>query len=129
MVVTDFLNLFRGCTHSRVSVNSRGAYCPDCGKFVVVKWYIVRCACCGIKRVAYVDYNDNIRTQDKYCPNCGTMETVVEELDRINFIDINFAVHKKEVEENHIYVQNRTQIWTDTEDNSPQLLLENKCVK
>lgn len=126
MIITDFLNLFRGCTHSKVSVNSRGAYCPDCGKYVAVKWYIIRCACCGIKRVAYVDYNNNIKTEDKYCPNCGTSEVIIEELEKINFVDINFAVHKKEIQENYINFGSRTQFWT--ENGSPQLLLENKSV-
>ena len=128
MTIRDIINLFRGCQHDKISINSHGAYCPDCGKFVVVKWYIVRCACCGVKRVAYVDYNDNIKPEDRFCPNCGTEETIIEELDNINFVDINFAVHKKEVVEQNITLRNRTQFWTDVEDSSPQLLLENKCV-
>lgn len=128
MIITDFLNLFRGCQHNKVSVNSNGTYCPDCGKFIVVKWYIVRCACCGIKRVAYVDFNDDIKAEDKFCPNCGTSETIIEEVEKINFVDINFAVHKKEVVENRINIEGRTQLWSDFEDNTPQILIAHKCV-
>lgn len=124
MIISEFLKIFKGCQHKRVSVNSHGAYCPDCGKFIVIKWYIVRCACCGIKRVAYVDFNENIKTEDKFCPNCGTYKFVVEEHNKINFIDINFAVHRKEICENNVITENRMQFWTDCDDCKPQLLIE-----
>ncbi len=127
MVIRDFINLFKGCSHEKISVNTEGAYCPDCGKFVAVKWYIVRCACCGVKRVAYIDFNGNIKAEGKYCPNCGNSEIIVEELEKINFVDISFAVHKKEVVEQHICAQNRTQVWADAEDFSPQILISDKC--
>ena len=126
MIISEFLKIFKGCQHKRVSVNSKGAYCPDCGKFVVIKWYIVRCACCGIKRVAYVDFNDNIKPEDRFCPNCGTAEVITEEHDKINFVDINFAVHRKEICENNIITENRTQIWTDNDDSNPQLMIEQR---
>lgn len=116
MSLSDFLKSFRGCQHKKVGINTKGAYCPDCGEYVAVKWYLVRCSCCGVKRVAYLDLNDNVKPVEKYCPNCGSMHTYVEEIQKINFVDINFAVHKKEVVENAFQINSSTQVWTETEE-------------
>lgn len=121
MLITEFLKSLKGCRHDKVSVTSNGMYCPDCGKYIIIKWYLVRCSCCGIKRVAYTDFNDNVKAVDKYCPNCGNIHTVVEVLDKINFVDINFAVHKKEVFEPQ-FKEFSTQIWAET-TNEEQLLI------
>ena len=126
MIISEFLKSLRGCRHDKVAVNSNGMYCPDCGKYIVVKWYLVRCSCCGVKRVAYTDFNDNVRPVDKFCPNCGSTHTVIEVLDKINFVDINCAVHKKEIVE-PIYKESTTQIWTENE-NEEQILIGAKAV-
>ena len=122
MFITEFLKSLRGCRHDKVKIQSDGAYCPDCGQYVVIKWYLVRCSCCGVKRVAMLDFNDNVKAVDKYCPNCGSTNTFVEEIEKINFVDINFAVHKKEIETPNIF-SSSTQIWTEPEDKYEQVLL------
>lgn len=122
MLFTEFLKSLKGCRHEKVRIESNGAYCPDCGQFVVVKWYLVRCSCCGVKRVAYLDFNDNVKPVDKFCPNCGGVHTIVEQIDKINFVDINFAVHKKEVEHIHNAAAS-TQFWTEPDDKCEQALL------
>ena len=122
MSISDLFKSFQGCQHKKVPVNSNGAYCPDCGEYVQVKWYLVRCSCCGVKRVAYIDFKDNIRPVSKFCPNCGCVHTYIEEVEKINFVDINFAVHRREVVKTDRR-RSYTQVWTDAEDYSEQLLL------
>lgn len=118
------LNLFktiRECRHDNVSPDVEKAYCPDCGMFVENKWYLTRCSCCNIKRVSYSNFN-MIRPVSKFCPNCGSKEYYMEELDHINFIDVNFAVIKK-VEATKQGASARSQIWVDEKENQPQKLL------
>lgn len=122
MLITDFIKSLRGCRHDKVRIDSEGSYCPDCGKFVKIKWYIVRCSCCGVKRVACLDLNDNVRPVDKFCPNCGDTHTFVEEVPKINFVDIHFAVHKKEVSAVVQFVSS-TQFWAETDNSDEQLLI------
>ena len=57
--------------------------------------------------------------ESKYCPNCGAEQFYVEPVKNINFIDINFAVLIKEI--NEARSQNRTQSWS--EDNNEPLKL------
>lgn len=122
MLLTEFIKSLRGCRHEKVRIESNGAYCPDCGQYVVIKWYLVRCSCCGVKRVAYLDLNDNVKPVEKFCPNCGEVHTYVEEIQKINFVDINFAVHKKEVVEQHVCAA-QTQFWTEPNDTNEQSLI------
>ena len=122
MLLTEFIKSLRGCRHEKVRIESNGAYCPDCGQYVVIKWYLVRCSCCGVKRVAYLDLNDNVKPVEKFCPNCGEVHTSVEEIQKINFVDINFAVHKKEVVEQHVCAA-QTQFWTEPNDTNEQSLI------
>ena len=122
MLLTEFIKSLRGCRHEKVRIESNGAYCPDCGQYVVIKWYLVRCSCCGVKRVAYLDLNDNVKPVEKFCPNCGEVHTYVEEIQKINFVDINFAVHKKEVVEQHVSAA-QTQLWTEPNDTNEQSVI------
>ncbi len=122
MLITEFLKSLKGCRHEKVNINFNGAYCPDCGRYVIVKWYLIRCSCCGVKRVAYLDFNDNIKAVEHYCPNCGSTKTYIEEIEKINFVDINFAVHKKEtIKQDVIY--STTQVWSESEDKTEPSLL------
>lgn len=118
------LNLFKTikeCQHDKVSPDVEKAYCPDCGMLVENKWYLTRCSCCNIKRISYNSFGV-IKPVSKFCPNCGAKDYRLEELDHINFIDINFAVVKKvEVPAKGFYPRN--QIWVDEKDNQPQRLI------
>lgn len=117
------LDLFRGhntCTHDGVSPNEKFSYCPTCGELVENEWFITRCACCGIKQRAIIK-NGEIIPETNFCHNCGSNEYVVEKLDRINFIDINYAVLIKSIvpEERFDEV---TQCWEEKPAYTPKLL-------
>lgn len=113
MMIREFFKSLQGCRHPKIPVTVKRSYCPDCGKLVVVKWYIVRCACCNVKRAAVVDFCDNVKPENAFCPNCGAKEFHVEELENINFVDIRFAVHKKEEVEQDDLHRNSAQFWQD----------------
>ena len=123
MFFTNRFNLKKTCNHDRITPNLESAYCPDCGKLIKNEWYITRCACCGVK-LKTMFYKGQVRPEFHYCSNCGGSEYMVEKLDKINFIDINFAVlQKKEVE----YIPNdyhSTQCWQERTVSQPKLLVQ-----
>ena len=49
MTILEFFKFNRECEHSRVRPDVDFAYCPDCGELIENQWYLVRCACCGVK--------------------------------------------------------------------------------
>ena len=93
-MLLDFLKYKRECQHNNVPIDVEEAYCPDCGAYVQNKWFLVRCSCCNIKRSSHSKYNEII-PDAKFCQNCGSTEFYVEELEKVNFIDVHYAVHKK----------------------------------
>ncbi len=118
-MIFDFFITKHECTHKNVPVDVEEAYCPDCGALVKNKWYLVRCACCNIKRKAHIEYS-HIKTDTKFCPNCGSTDFYVEELSGINFMDVHYAVFKKVViNQEH---QITRQIWVEEECEEQKLL-------
>ncbi len=118
----DFLKQNHECRHNNVPIDVDEAYCPDCGALVKNKWYIVRCSCCNIKRTSHTRYGEII-PDTKFCPNCGGTEFYIQELDKINFTDVNYAILKKV-----IINQSRSttrQIWIEKEEN---LIPERKLI-
>ena len=113
------------CTHPHVSADKDYSYCPDCGEFIENKWYLTRCKCCGIKRKTVMK-RSVIMPESRYCPNCGAEAFYVEQVEHINFVDINFAVLKKEIvpNPNGVFVK---QIWEDEHNSQPQKLLAAAC--
>lgn len=125
MFIKDLLNKINPkCQHEHVTPDRDCGYCPDCGKFIKNEWYITRCACCGVKLRAVIR-NGEVVPQHHYCSNCGGEEFIVEKLEQINFIDINFAVLKKRVVED---VNNRicstTRCWQERTSVQPKLLVQ-----
>ena len=59
--------------------------------------------------------------ETKYCPNCGSEHYYIERVNNINFVDINFAVLVKEINEEKS--KNRSQSWLERENNEPIKLL------
>ncbi len=119
MLLTDIFKLTKSCTHEGITPDMECGYCPDCGKFVENEWYITRCSCCGVKLRAF-NRNGNIIPQFRYCANCGSNEFTVEKLEKINFVDINFAVLVKKVIENKKFCTT-TQCWQEKTSAKPIL--------
>ena len=118
-----FTNLFtKKCNHEHVSPEKECAYCPDCGKLIRNDWYITRCSCCGVK-LKSMSKNGQVVPQAHYCSNCGSEDFTVEKIDKINFIDINFAVLIKKVEENR-QTFHTTRLWQERTDAQPKLLAQ-----
>lgn len=117
----EFLRGNRTCTHSHVRVDVDFAYCPDCGELIENQWYLVRCACCGVKLRGMIK-NGEIIPEKRFCHNCGTKDFVVEKIDKINFIDISYAVLLKAIVHNSYFSQ--TQSWVDAKTSyyRPKLL-------
>ena len=59
--------------------------------------------------------------ETKYCPNCGSEHYHIEQVKNINFIDINFAVLVKKINEEKS--RNRSQSWLERENNESIKLL------
>ncbi len=117
-----FPSLETKCTHSKIQPDIEQAYCPDCGKLIQNEWYVTRCRCCGVKMKAMVK-NGQIIPQNHYCSNCGSSDFEVEKIDKINFIDINFAaLIKREIEEEKFC--NTTKCWQEKTIEKPKLLVQ-----
>lgn len=121
MIILEFFKKNRTCSHSKVKADVDFAYCSDCGELIENQWYLVRCACCGVKLRGIIK-NGEIVPENHFCHNCGTREFVVERIDKINFIDISYAVLVKAVVHNNEY--SYTQSWVDarTSNYRPKLL-------
>lgn len=130
MFVTDLIKLSSiffpnfgiKCQHEKISPEVEQGYCPDCGKLIKNEWYITRCSCCGVKMKAMVR-NGEIVPQHHFCGNCGSENFKVEKLEKINFIDINFAaLVKREVEE--CERPSTTTCWQERTIEQPKLLVQ-----
>lgn len=96
MILTDFFRRTQECLHPKVTPEKDVCYCPDCGELIENRWYICRCACCGVKLRAVIK-GKNVIPEEHYCHNCGAQRFLVERVDKINFIDINYAVLQKAI--------------------------------
>lgn len=91
MFLLDLFRRKKECQHTKVTPDKDFSYCPDCGELIENRWYITRCACCGVKLKAVIK-NNNVIPDEHFCHNCGSSRFLVERVDKINFIDINYAV-------------------------------------
>ncbi|MBE7711480.1 MAG: hypothetical protein E7Z92_05000 [Cyanobacteria bacterium SIG31] len=123
MQLLKLFNFNKKCTHEKIPPNLEKAYCPDCGKLIKNEWYITRCACCGVKLRAK-SRNGEITSLEHYCTNCGSQEVIVEQLDQINFININYAVLVKKEVENILENKYTTQCWQEKTNEQPKLLTQ-----
>lgn len=110
------------CSHEKVPLDVEYSYCPDCGELIENQWYLVRCASCGLKEIAVVK-NGEIMPLENFCHNCGSKDYTVERLEKIDCININYAVLVKAIAKN--YVDEYSQSWVDAIQTScciPKLL-------
>lgn len=110
MSLLSILFGLKKCTHDKMGLYSGKGYCPDCGKYVETQWYLVRCSCCGVKRVA-MTRGESVLPQTAFCTNCGESDYYIEKLSHVNFIDINYATVVQIVHD-HV-LKGATQSWVD----------------
>lgn len=115
-MLKKFLNTIFKCRHRNAILNNNEGYCPDCGQYIKKSYHVLRCTNCGIKRKAKKKF-DEIIPSEKFCTNCGSCLYEVEKYDKLNFVDINYAIEVKEAIED-IGAINELEIWID--DNSCQ---------
>jgi len=121
MSLLNFFQHKKECQHKKVSPQDECAYCPDCGKLIENRWYLVRCECCGIKLKAILK-DGEITAEEKFCHNCGGKHFVAEYIPKINCIDINYAVLVKTAVEPYTDVY--TQSWTNVNQYDTKLLTQ-----
>ena len=120
MFIQEFIKKNRSCCHSKIKPDIDFAYCSDCGELIENQWYLLRCSCCGVKLKGMVK-NGEIVPEEHFCHNCGCNEYTIEKIEKINFIDISYAVLIKAVVTNEI--RNYTQSWVSkTQYCRPKLL-------
>ena len=109
----QWINIFKfnkKCNHPNVALEDDIAYCPDCGELIENHWYIARCACCGVKQRATIR-NGEVVPEDSFCHNCGSKAYKIEEIKKIDCININYAIVVREIVQNEIFEY--TQSWLD----------------
>lgn len=119
---SKILGFNKECAHDKVPLDAEYYYCPDCGQLIENQWYLVRCTSCGLKEIATVK-NGEIMPVDNFCHNCGGKEYTVERIEKIDCININYAVLIKAVVKNE--VEEYSQSWVDaiqTSNYIPKLL-------
>ena len=110
----------KSCNHERISPSVNSGYCPDCGEYIENRWYISRCACCGIKQRSTFR-KGKVSADAKFCRNCGSSSFVVEELNVIDVVNINYAVVLKQVVQST--KQSFIQTWIEENSFTPMKLL------
>jgi NMD protein affecting ribosome stability and mRNA decay len=123
MILIDLFSKNRVCRHVKVPADTEFAYCPDCGELVENQWYLSRCACCGVKLKSIIRSGEIVPEQ-RFCANCGTQQHITERINKINFIDIDFAVMVKTTVVNHL--KDFTQSWVEPQKIfNPKLIVQN----
>ena len=113
-ILISFIKNRNKCTHKNALLFSNEGYCPDCGQYLIKKYYLVRCMCCDIKREAKL-YWGEIAPAKKYCSNCGSEEYYIEQIDSVNFIDAQYAIYIKEISSAIKNLHPEAQIWVEKE--------------
>src|SRR5574344_563997 len=125
----NFISYFKSkntCNHDKISPDIDCGYCPDCGEFIENQWFIVRCACCGIKEKATI-VKGKIIPQSNFCKNCGSNEFEIEKIVKINPSDLHFAVLVKQI------ISHKTisfiQTWVESRQEKLNKFLSDKIIK
>ena len=122
MFLTNLFN--KKCQHEHITPDKKFGYCPTCGELIENEWFITRCSCCGVKLKAMLK-NGHVVPQYHYCTNCGNTEFSIEKLEKINFIDINFAVLVKSIKHDTTLCKT-TSFWQERTIELPKLPLQSR---
>ncbi len=123
-ILIKFFNSKQKCNHKNALLYSDSGYCPDCGQYLVKNYYIVRCACCDIKREAKLSWGE-IVPMEKFCSNCGSSEYYIEKIDKLNLIDANWAIYLKEIADEMQIMHPEAQIWVEENEKLKQISAKN----
>lgn len=104
------------CSHKNALLNSNEGYCPDCGEYLKKNYYLVRCSRCDIKREAKLCWGEIVPAQ-KYCLNCGESNYYIEKIDKVNFIDAQYAIYLKEIADKFQTLHPESQVWVEEDIN------------
>ena len=119
---SQILGFTKECTHDNVPIEQDFFYCPDCGELIENQWYLVRCASCGLKEIATVK-NGKVVPLHNFCHNCGCQDYTIERLEKIDCININYAVLVRAIVRDE--TQEYSQSWVEaiqTSYDKPKLL-------
>ena len=123
---SELFNFNKKCQHNKVPLDTDIGYCPDCGELIENHWYITRCGCCGVKERATIR-NGEVVPEAEFCPNCGGKAYKIEKIEKIDCININYAIVVREIVKNEI--NEYTQSWVDamqTSNYTPKLLRQSR---
>lgn len=87
------------CRHNHMPMHEGKCFCPDCGEGVVVRWAVLCCSGCDMRRSSRYLFR-RLMPSEAYCTRCGERE-----------ISVRFL-------ENPLYYQLRHArlVWQDEED-------------
>ena len=94
-------------------------------KFIQNNYYLVRCSRCDIKREAKI-YFGEIVPKDKFCSNCGCEDYYIERIDKVNFVDVKYAIYLKEIASELNILHPEAQIWVDENGEVKQIPFNQK---
>ena len=120
-ILIKFFQNQHKCTHKNALLYNNCGYCPDCGKYLVKNYYLVRCSCCDVKREAKIVWGE-IVPKEKFCTNCGSSEYYIEKIDNISFVDARYAVYLKEIADELCDIHPNSQIWVEDEVDNNKLI-------
>ncbi len=109
----------KNCRHTRALMNTNEGYCPDCGQYLKKYYYVLRCSCCSHKREAsraVFGSHDEILPLSNFCPVCGGSEFYIEKYEKLNLVDINYAIEVKEIYDITKCNMSKTSIWVEMPD-------------
>jgi len=132
LYLVDIVFNCKKCRHTRALLNTNEGYCEDCGVYLKKYYYVLRCSCCSHKREAAraaFGKKEEIVPVSKFCPVCGGKDFIIEKYEKLNLVDINYAIEIKEAFHEDCDHTSHTTVWVEmpdiTEDtNRPPLLLK-----
>jgi hypothetical protein len=78
------------CTHAHTRLNEGKCYCPDCGCGLIIRWVVLRCGECEIRRESRYWLRQIIPAQ-RCCVACGTERYNTETLDSPSYFQLHTA--------------------------------------
>ena len=115
------MNNCKKCRHTKSLLNTNEGYCPDCGEYLKKYYYVLRCSCCLHKRESartVIGAHNDIIPVSNFCPVCGEKEFYIEKYEKLNLVDINYAIEVKETFDITKCNISKTSVWVEIPDNT-----------